>query len=122
MDTKVKQLEARIRELDRILDYEKKHNIEAQKQIYKRDRRIKELTLEADEYRQKFKDVSVSVEDLENMLKIYKRKLEESVSVFANVAQIIAKILMANHFICITARNLHAKFPQVAKSPPEICG
>ncbi|OXA46715.1 myosin-7 [Folsomia candida] len=78
MDPKVQALEARIRELDRALDHEKKRSMESHKQICRRDRRIKELTLEAEEYKQKVKDVQVTVQDLENEIRIYKRRLDDS--------------------------------------------
>jgi molecular chaperone GrpE (heat shock protein) len=79
MDSSIKALEIRIRELERALDVEKKHAMETQRNLYKKDRRIKELATQVEEYKLKFKDAENTALNLESDLRTYKRRFDEVV-------------------------------------------
>jgi len=81
----VKVLESRVRELERALDIEKKQAMETQRQLYKRDRKIKELGIEVEDYKMKFKDAEKRFLDLESELRTHRRKFDEVVSVYIKI-------------------------------------
>jgi len=78
MDHRLKALESRLREAERHLDYEKKQNMDYVKQMYKKDRKIKELVIEVDSLKERTKELETLAQDAESELKIYRRRFEEA--------------------------------------------
>jgi len=77
-------LAKRIQSLEWALDSEKRKNNEAYKNICKKERLIKELTLKTEQDKQALKDMQVIIEDLESSMKVYKNQMQnvETISTY----------------------------------------
>jgi myosin heavy chain 6/7 len=78
----IAKLETRLRGLEQELDGEQRNHANAQKNLRKGDRRVKELTFQAEEDRKNYEKMQDLVDKLQQMLKTYKRQIEEAVRVF----------------------------------------
>ena len=72
------KMDTRIRELETELDSECRRLADAQKNLRKSERRIKELTYAADEDRKNMEKMSMLVEQLQSKTKGYKKQIEEA--------------------------------------------
>lgn len=70
-----------VRELEVELDNEQRRHAETQKNMRKADRRLKELAFSADEDRKNQERFQELIEKLQNKIKVYKRQVEEAVSI-----------------------------------------
>merc|ERR1711874_829631 len=74
----VNKLDSRIRELESELDAENRRFADAQKNLRKSERRIKELTFGSDEDRKNHQRMQSLVDQLQGKIKAYKKQIEEA--------------------------------------------
>jgi len=79
----IAKLETRLRGLEQELDSEQRSHANAQKNLRKGDRRVKELTFQAEEDRKNYEKMQDLVDKLQGMLKTYKRQIEEAEEIAA---------------------------------------
>jgi len=79
----IAKLETRLRGLEQELDSEQRAHANAQKNLRKGDRRVKELTFQAEEDRKNYEKMQDLVDKLQGMLKTYKRQIEEAEEIAA---------------------------------------
>lgn len=84
----IAKLEERARILELELDGEQRRHAEAQKNLRKSDRRIKELTFTAEEDRKNHERMQDLVDKLQQKIKSYKRQIEEAVSFVENFSML----------------------------------
>ena len=70
-----------MRELENEIDAEQRRNAEVTKQLRKGERRIKEISYQADEDKKNLIRMQDLVEKLQVKVKTYKRQCEETVSI-----------------------------------------
>ena len=73
-------ISAQVRELENELDNEQRRHAETQKNMRKADRRLKELSFQADEDRKGQERLQDMFDKLQAKIKVYKRQVEEAVS------------------------------------------
>ena len=76
-----------VRELETELDNEQRRHAETQKNARKSDRRMKELAFQCDEDRKIQERLQDMIEKLQAKIKLYKRQVEEAVSILRNRKQ-----------------------------------
>nr|XP_020669876.1 myosin-7-like [Pogona vitticeps] len=76
----LQKLEARVHELENELDAEQKRGVEAIKGVRKYERRLKEITYQAEEDKKNVFRLQDLVDKLQLKVKAYKRQAEEAVS------------------------------------------
>jgi len=69
-----------VRELENELDAEQRRSVDSTKQVRKAERRIKEVTYQAEEDKKNLARMQDLVEKLQIKVKTYKRQCEETVS------------------------------------------
>merc|ERR1739844_483962 len=79
----VNKLDTRIRELESELDAEDRRFADAQKNLRKSERRIKELTFGSDEDRKNHQRMQSLVDQLQGKIKAYKKQIEEAEEIAA---------------------------------------
>merc|ERR1711918_9339 len=77
------KMETRIRELESELDAESRRFGDAQKNLRKSERRIKELTFSADEDRKNHERMQALVDQLQSKIKSYKKQIGEAEEIAA---------------------------------------
>ena len=77
------KLETRIRELESEMEAENRRFADAQKNLMKSERRIKELTFAADEDRKNHERMQNLVDQLQGKIKSYKKQIEEAEEIAA---------------------------------------
>merc|ERR1712003_559606 len=77
------KLGSRIRELESELDAESRKGSDAQKNLRKSERKIKELTYQQDEDRQNHERMQALVDQLQGKIKSYKKQIEEAEEIAA---------------------------------------
>lgn len=78
----IAKLEEKLRAVEQELDIEQRRHAEAQKNVRKCDRRVKELSFQAEEDRKNQEKMQDLVEKLQQKIRTYKRQIEEAVSIF----------------------------------------
>jgi len=76
-------LEVKVRELELSLDDESHRHADAQKNLRKCERRIKELTFQSDEDKKNYERMQDLVDKLQQKIKTYKRQIEEAEEIAA---------------------------------------
>merc|ERR1719430_259610 len=79
----VNKLDSRIRELESELDAENRRMADAQKNLRRSERRIKELTFASDEDRKNHERMQGLIDNLQGKIKSYKKQLEEAEEIAA---------------------------------------
>merc|ERR1711878_213654 len=79
----VNKLDTRIRELESEMDAENRRFADAQKNLRKSERRIKELTFGSDEDRKNHQRMQSLVDQLQGKIKAYKKQIEEAEEIAA---------------------------------------
>merc|ERR1712080_334128 len=79
----VNKLDTRIRELESELDAENRRFADAQKNLRKSERRIKELTFGSDEDRKNHQRMQGLIDQLQGKIKSYKKQIEEAEEIAA---------------------------------------
>merc|ERR1740131_222879 len=77
------KMETRIRELESELDAENRRMADAQKNLRRSERRIKELTFASDEDRKNHERMQGLIDQLQGKIKSYKKQLEEAEEIAA---------------------------------------
>merc|ERR1711902_127611 len=77
------KLETRIRELESEMEAENRRFADAQKNLRKSERRIKELTFAAGEDRKNHERMQCLVDQLQSKIKSYKKQIEEAEEIAA---------------------------------------
>jgi len=77
------KMDTRIRELESELDAENRRNADAQKNLRKSERNIKELTYTQDEDRKNHERMQALVDQLQGKIKSYKKQIEEAEEIAA---------------------------------------
>merc|ERR1712202_17544 len=77
------KMDSRVRELESELDAENRRFADAQKNLRKSERRIKELTYTADEDRKNHERMQALVDQLQSKIKSYKKQIEEAEEIAA---------------------------------------
>merc|ERR1719219_743667 len=77
------KMETRIRELESELDAENRRFGDAQKNLRKSERRIKELTFQGDEDRKNHERMQGLIDQLQAKIKSYKKQIEEAEEIAA---------------------------------------
>ena len=77
------KMETRIRELESEVDAESRRCGDAQKNLRKSERRIKELTYASDEDRKNHERMQALVDQLQSKIKTYKKQMEEAEEIAA---------------------------------------
>merc|ERR1712113_875108 len=79
----INKMETRIRELESEMDAEGRRMADAQKNLRRSERRIKELTFAADEDRKNHERMQGLIDNLQGKIKSYKKQLEEAEEIAA---------------------------------------
>ena len=79
----VNKLESRIRELESEIDAENRRLADAQKNMRKSERHIKELTFGSDEDRKNHERMQALIDQLQGKIKSYKKQIEEAEEIAA---------------------------------------
>merc|ERR1712200_92061 len=79
----VNKLDSRIRELESELDAENRRLADAQKNLRKSERRIKELTYQSDEDRKNHERMQGLIDQLQSKIRSYKKQIEEAEEIAA---------------------------------------
>jgi len=74
----VGKMETRIRELESELDAENRRCADAQKNLRRSERKVKELTYQQDEDRKNHERMQGLIDQLQNKIKSYKKQIEEA--------------------------------------------
>merc|ERR1711911_302822 len=77
------KMDTRIRELESELDAESRRNADAQKNLRKSERRVKELTYQQDEDRKNHERMQGLIDQLQGKIKSYKKQIEEAEEIAA---------------------------------------
>merc|ERR1712051_697596 len=77
------KMETRIRELESEVDAENRRMADAQKNLRKSERRIKEMTYGSDEDRKNHERMQGLIDQLQSKIKSYKKQIEEAVEIAA---------------------------------------
>merc|ERR1711975_193824 len=77
------KMETRIRELESELDAENRRNGDAQKNLRKSERTVKELTYTQDEDRKNHERMQALIDQLQGEIKSYKKQIEEAEEIAA---------------------------------------
>merc|ERR1711926_39372 len=77
------KLDTRIRELESELDAESRRNADAQKNLRKSERKVKELTYAQDEDRKNHERMQALIDQLQGKIKSYKKQIEEAEEIAA---------------------------------------
>ena len=77
------KMDTRIRELESELDAENRRQGDAQKNLRKSERRIKELTYQQDEDRKNHERMQGLIDQLQGKIKSYKKQIEEAEEIAA---------------------------------------
>merc|ERR1739844_766777 len=77
------KMESRIRELNSELDAENRRFSDAQKNLRKSERHIKELTFASDEDRKNHERMQILIDQLQGKIKAYKKQIEEAEEIAA---------------------------------------
>merc|ERR1711920_707718 len=77
------KMDTRIRELESELDAENRRCADAQKNLRKSERRIKELTYASDEDRKNHERMQALIDQLQSKIKSYKKQIEEAEEIAA---------------------------------------
>merc|ERR1719450_763125 len=77
------KMETRIRELESELDAEGRRSADAQKNLRRSERRIKELTFASDEDRKNHERMQGLIDSLQGKIKSYKKQIEEAEEIAA---------------------------------------
>ena len=77
------KMETRIRELESELDAENRRHGDANKNLRKSERRMKELTFAADEDRKNHERMQILIDQLQGKIKTYKKQIEEAEEIAA---------------------------------------
>merc|ERR1712109_154588 len=72
------KMETRIRELESEVDAEARRAADAQKNLRKSERRIKEMTYASDEDRKNHERMQALIDQLQSKIKSYKKQIEEA--------------------------------------------
>ena len=76
-------MDSRIRELESEIDAESRRYADAQKNLRKSERRLREITYVQDEDRKNQERMTKMIESLENKVKSYKKQIEEAEEIAA---------------------------------------
>ena len=76
-------METRIRELESEIDAENRRQADAQKNLRKSERRVKELTYTQDEDRKNNERMQALIDQLQGKIKSYKKQIEEAEEIAA---------------------------------------
>merc|ERR1712112_437770 len=79
----INKMETRIRELESELEAENRRFADAQKNLRRTERRIKELTYAADEDRKNHERMQTLLDQLQSKIKTYKKQIEEAEEIAA---------------------------------------
>merc|ERR1712240_167474 len=79
----VNKMETRIRELQSELEAESRRFGDAQKNLRKSERRIKEITYSSDEDRKNQERMQILIDQLQGKIKTYKKQIEEAEEIAA---------------------------------------
>lgn len=79
----IAKLEERVRAIEQELDGEQRRHADAQKNLRKNERKIKELTFSAEEERKNHERIQDLVEKLQQKIKCFKRQIEEAEEIAA---------------------------------------
>lgn len=101
----IAKLEDRIRGIENELDLEQRRHADAQKNMRKADRRVKELAFQADEDRKNHEKMQDLVEKLQQKIRTYKRQIEEAVSFFGEALFIFIKVWISHYLSCFNCRR-----------------
>merc|ERR1712073_287707 len=77
------KMETRVRELESELDAENRRGTDAQKNLRKSERHIKELTYQQDEDRKNHERMQGLIDQLQGKIKSYKKRIEEAEEIAA---------------------------------------
>ena len=77
------KMDSRIRELESEIDAESRRYADAQKNLRKSERRLREITYVQDEDRKNQERMTKMIESLENKVKSYKKQIEEAEEIAA---------------------------------------
>merc|ERR1711978_294429 len=77
------KMEGRIRELESEVDAEARRMADAQKNLRKSERRIKEMTYASDEDRKNHERMQALIDQLQSKIKSYKKQIEEAEEIAA---------------------------------------
>merc|ERR1711862_60064 len=77
------KMDTRIRELESELDAENRRNADAQKNLRKSERHVKELTYSQDEDRKNHERMQALIDQLQGKIKSYKKQIEEAEEIAA---------------------------------------
>merc|ERR1719312_2156531 len=77
------KMDTRIRELESELDAENRRNADAQKNLRKSERHVKELTYSQDEDRKNHEHMQALIDQLQGKIKSYKKQIEEAEEIAA---------------------------------------
>merc|ERR1712058_62261 len=77
------KMDTRIRELESELDAENRRNADAQKNLRKSERHVKELTYTQDEDRKNHERMQALIDQLQGKIKSYKKQIEEAEEIAA---------------------------------------
>merc|ERR1712218_620029 len=77
------KMDTRIRELESELDAENRRNADAQKNLRKSERHVKELTYTQDEDRENHERMQALIDQLQGKIKSYKKQIEEAEEIAA---------------------------------------
>merc|ERR1712241_985206 len=77
------KMESRIRELNSEMDAENRRFADAQKNLRKAERHIKELTFASDEDRKNHERMQILIDQLQGKIKAYKKQIEEAEEIAA---------------------------------------
>merc|ERR1711936_772377 len=77
------KMESRIRELESEVDAESRRCADAQKNLRKSERRIKEMTYASDEDRKNHERMQALIDQLQSKIKSYKKQIEEAEEIAA---------------------------------------
>merc|ERR1712142_1311790 len=79
----IAKMDTRIRELESELDAENRRNADAQKNLRKSERHVKELTYTQDEDRKNHERMQALIDQLQGKIKSYKKQIEEAEEIAA---------------------------------------
>jgi peptidoglycan hydrolase CwlO-like protein len=75
----IAKLEEKLRAIEHELDNEQRRHADAQKNVRKADRRVKELAFQSEEDRKNHEKMQDLCEKLQQKIRTYKRQIEEAV-------------------------------------------
>ena len=106
------KMETRVRGLQSELDAENRRFADAQKNLRKSERRIKELTFAADEDRKNHERMQALIDQLQGKIKCYKKQIEEAEEI---AALNLAKFRQAQSSLAESEERADLKEQAVAK-------